>query len=92
MNAMKDASKTIEPQDDGQPLPDKTPLRQRLPASKPMRQIIGWLCILGGVFGFLPVLGFWMIPLGLAILSLDSPRIRLARQRMTRWWRHRRQR
>ena len=24
-----------------------------------------------GVFGFLPVLGFWMIPLGAAIAALD---------------------
>ncbi len=27
--------------------------------------------MVGGVFGFLPILGFWMIPLGLAIAALD---------------------
>jgi len=27
--------------------------------------------MLGGVFGFLPVVGFWMFPLGIAIAALD---------------------
>ena len=27
----------------------------------------------GGVFGFLPVLGFWMLPIGLALLAQDVP-------------------
>lgn len=27
--------------------------------------------MLGGVFGFLPVLGFWMIPLGAAVAFID---------------------
>jgi hypothetical protein len=30
----------------------------------------------GGVVGFLPILGFWMIPLGLALLALDLPFLR----------------
>lgn len=30
----------------------------------------------GGVFGFLPVLGFWMTPLGLALLAVDLPFMR----------------
>ena len=25
----------------------------------------------GGVFGFLPVIGFWMLPLGVAVAALD---------------------
>jgi hypothetical protein len=29
--------------------------------------------ILGGVFSFLPVLGLWMLPLGLAVLAVDVP-------------------
>ena len=43
----------------------------------------GWLriplalaLILGGILGFLPILGFWMLPLGLAILALDLPFLR----------------
>ena len=30
----------------------------------------------GGVFGFLPVLGFWMLPIGLALLAQDVPPMR----------------
>jgi hypothetical protein len=35
------------------------------------RQVLGVLLMLGGLFWFLPVLGLWMIPLGLLILSVD---------------------
>lgn len=35
------------------------------------RATLGILLILGGVLGFFPVLGFWMIPLGLLILAAD---------------------
>ncbi|MBT8459634.1 MAG: hypothetical protein KJN60_08200, partial [Boseongicola sp.] len=35
------------------------------------RAVLGLLLIIGGVFGFLPVLGFWMIPLGVAVVSMD---------------------
>ena len=30
----------------------------------------------GGILGFLPVLGFWMLPLGVALLAQDIPVIR----------------
>ena len=36
-----------------------------------LRLVVGLLLMLGGVFGFLPVLGFWMIPLGVAVAALD---------------------
>lgn len=36
-----------------------------------LRLLLGLALILGGVFGFLPVLGFWMIPLGVAVAALD---------------------
>jgi hypothetical protein len=32
--------------------------------------------MIGGVLGFLPVLGFWMLPLGLALLAVDVPFLR----------------
>ena len=31
----------------------------------------GVLLIAGGTLGFLPILGFWMIPLGVGVASLD---------------------
>ena len=34
--------------------------------------------IAGGFLGFLPVLGFWMLPLGLLLLAVDIPRLRPA--------------
>lgn len=54
-----------------------------LPASRLARAVIGVLLIIGGVLGALPVLGFWMIPLGFLVLSIDFPPIRRWRRRMT---------
>ena len=36
-----------------------------------VRLIAGLLLMVGGVFGFLPVIGFWMLPLGVAVAALD---------------------
>ncbi len=36
-----------------------------------LRLLLGILLILGGLVGFLPVVGFWMIPLGIAVAALD---------------------
>jgi len=36
-----------------------------------LRLVLGLVLIVAGVFGFLPVLGFWMIPLGAFIAALD---------------------
>lgn len=47
-----------------------------------LRTLVGFLFMLGGVFGFLPVLGFWMLPLGVAFVALDVPP---ARRRLDRW-------
>lgn len=47
-----------------------------------LRTLIGLLLCVGGVFGFLPVLGFWMFPLGLAFIALDVPPLR---SRIDRW-------
>ena len=33
--------------------------------------MLGLLLIIGGILGFLPILGFWMIPLGVAVAMLD---------------------
>jgi hypothetical protein len=47
-----------------------------------IRSLLGIMFIAGGVFGFLPILGFWMFPLGVAFVALDVPR---ARQRIDSW-------
>ncbi len=57
-----------------------------LPQSKPVRLGIGILLVAFGLLGFLPVLGFWMIPLGLLVLSVDVPIVRRARRKLTVWW------
>lgn len=41
-----------------------------------LRSVAGIVLICGGVVGFLPVLGFWMVPLGLAFIALDVPPLR----------------
>jgi hypothetical protein len=42
----------------------------------PVRFPIALLLIVGGVFSFLPVLGVWMLPLGLLLLAVDLPVLR----------------
>jgi hypothetical protein len=53
----------------------------RLPQSRFARILIGVLLVTGGILGFLPILGFWMIPLGFFVLSLDLPLVRRWRRR-----------
>ncbi len=60
-----------------------------LPDWAPARIGLGLLLIVFGFLGFLPILGFWMIPLGIAVLSYDIPRVRLFRQKVMAWWRGR---
>ena len=66
--------------------------RMRLPESRFLRTLIGLLLVVGGLLGFLPVLGFWMAPLGLLVLSHDSPFVRRQRRRLAVWWATRRRR
>ena len=40
-----------------------------LPQGRWQRIALGVALVLGGIVGFLPILGFWMIPLGLFVLS-----------------------
>jgi hypothetical protein len=55
----------------------------RLPNHPIIRMVIGAALVILGIFGFLPILGFWMIPLGLVILSVDMPAIRRLRRKGT---------
>lgn len=41
-----------------------------------VRSIAGVVLTVGGVFGFLPILGFWMMPIGLALIVLDLRAVR----------------
>ena len=52
-----------------------------------VRAALGLLLICSGLLGFLPVLGFWMIPLGLGVLATDIPPLR--RWLRTRMKKHR---
>jgi hypothetical protein len=45
----------------------------REPKWRLVRIPAGALLLLGGIVGFLPLVGFWMVPLGLAILAIDIP-------------------
>jgi hypothetical protein len=45
--------------------------REKVPFG--IRSLLGLLLMIGGVFGFLPILGFWMFPLGIAFIALDIP-------------------
>ena len=63
-----------------------------LPRSRPLRIGIGTGFIMFGFLGFLPVLGFWMIPVGLLVLSHDVGWARRNRRRLAVWWERRQRR
>lgn len=56
-----------------------------------------FVLVLGGCLSFLPVLGIWMLPLGLMLLAVDVPLIRptvsagfiRTRRRFSIFWRQR---
>ncbi len=54
----------------------------RRPSASWVRVPLGVLLVLGGLLGFLPVLGFWMVPLGLLLLALDVALLRRPTARM----------
>jgi len=45
----------------------------RRPSSRLVRIPLAILLILGGIFSILPVLGLWMLPLGLVLFAQDVP-------------------
>ena len=65
-----------------------------LPRNRAARMGLGGaLVVFGGLFGFLPVLGYWMVPVGLVILATDVPPIRRFNRRtavaVVGWWKGR---
>ena len=59
-----------------------------------LRLPIAILFILGGVFWFLPIVGLWMLPIGLLLLAVDlpvlRPRVSAAMIRVRHWMRGKR--
>lgn len=45
----------------------------RQPRAMLIRIPLGILLVIGGLLAFMPVLGLWMLPLGLLLLSIDLP-------------------
>lgn len=56
-----------------------------LPRSRVARVIIGVTLVAAGLLGFLPVIGFWMLPLGLLILAVDMPAVRRLNRKLMVW-------
>jgi len=57
----------------------------RLPASRLLRTALGVGLVIGGLLWFLPVVGLWMLPLGLAVLAVDIPALRPLSRRINTW-------
>lgn len=57
-----------------------------LPKSRLLRISLGVLLCLGGLLWFLPVVGIWMLPLGLAVLSVDIPFVHRHSRRFGIWF------
>lgn len=101
MNAASDEQKTGSADTAGQPAggdPRLDALVHRLPprlastvdyllqpSSRWVRIPSGALLVVGGILSFLPVLGIWMLPLGLALLAEDVPALRASRSKVFDW-------
>jgi hypothetical protein len=57
----------------------------RNPSRKPIRMLASVLLIIGSIFSILPILGLWMLPLGLALLSDDFPSLKVWLERTAQW-------
>ena len=57
----------------------------RKPSSRLVRIPLAILLIAGGIFSFLPVLGLWMLPLGLLLFAQDVPILQKPMARMPGW-------
>lgn len=68
----------------------------RHPSKRWVRIPLGVLCICGGVVGFLPILGFWMVPVGAILLAEDVPALKRPTMRalgaVQGWWDRRKRR
>lgn len=70
--------------------PPYYPYRAIRTAPKVVRITAGGALVVGGLFGFLPILGFWMVPLGLVLMFFDVPWVRQRWLRFRLWWKAKR--
>lgn len=57
----------------------------RRPSSRYVRIPLAILLILGGIFSILPVLGLWMLPLGLLLFAQDVPFLQKPTAQLLGW-------
>jgi len=57
----------------------------RKPSSRLVRVPLALLLVLGGIFSFLPVLGLWMLPLGLLLIAQDITLLQKPIMRLLGW-------
>jgi hypothetical protein len=57
----------------------------RKPSSILVRIPLAILLIIGGIFSFLPILGLWMLPLGLLLFAQDVPVLQGPMARLLGW-------
>lgn len=70
----------------GLPRAIRRPMRWlREPSARWIRIPVGLLLIVGGVFSILPLLGLWMLPLGLLLLAQDIPFLRRPTRKGLLW-------
>ena len=62
----------------------------RLPSSRWARIPAGVLFMLGGCLAILPILGLWMLPVGMVLLAEDVPALRRLTDRCLNWIERRR--
>ena len=60
-------------------------MRWGLESSPFVRWPIAIVLVFGGFLGFLPILGFWMAPLGLILIAEDLPFLRPPLARLFAW-------
>ncbi len=60
------------------------------PEGRWLRLPLGVALVAGGMLGFLPILGFWMVPLGALLLGEDIPPVQRVTLRLLgkgqQWW------
>ncbi len=68
----------------------------RSPRARLVRIPLGLLLICGGLLSILPILGLWMLPLGMLLLAIDFPPLQTPVAwviiKGQRWWELRRRR